>query len=635
MRKRLPVSASVFTAVTVCAVWVMAGNVALAEDRDMVLEGLYGDVTTNEYQSFIDKLHYLPPPPTNNIDNRMVDEKDGARLHGMQTFYAFTHDRRDLDVAIVWSDAFLHARNDPTNGRIIWTGKRDLCWPNKATDDKIWALHSSSENGDVIEHIVNTARLILENPSIWSEEAPTDTFGFGATYLDRARTYVRECQRSAETTIVPWFVRTTKDGYRLYYPDSATFFKATDGNESGPIPWNQQQEIVGALLRLAQCHRLLNDGNTNIACYEKITADVAAWFFANAMPVSAKNHVCYLWSYGLPRDPAVSPEVTYESDYDMFIFRAYQANLGPTRLQMQRLINTGRYMMYLGTNRISGYINGTSDNNSSRHERHYFEFEWIEMSVLDHDFYRMTAGNILAIHEYWDNLAVEAAVLSTKHYWATTTNVPPEIIEDATGLPLVQQVTPLWSRIARHVPPAGILMLLWGISELLLTLFKRSKSNAVSKDRHSLKLIWLVNTAAITLGILAAYRLPAGRIHLGEIGLVIGRCLFVPGLVLRWWSIIYLGRFFTTNVAIAADHRVIDTGPYRFIRHPSYAGSLLALLGFTLCIPNWASWLLILVPCCAVILWRIHVEEKALLEGLGEPYRSYMQRTKRLIPWIY
>jgi hypothetical protein len=54
-------------------------NLAHAEDRDMVLDGLDGDVTTNEYQSFIDKLHYLPPPPTNNIDNLMVDERDGAR----------------------------------------------------------------------------------------------------------------------------------------------------------------------------------------------------------------------------------------------------------------------------------------------------------------------------------------------------------------------------------------------------------------------------------------------------------------------------------------------------------------------------------------------------------------------------
>jgi protein-S-isoprenylcysteine O-methyltransferase len=145
----------------------------------------------------------------------------------------------------------------------------------------------------------------------------------------------------------------------------------------------------------------------------------------------------------------------------------------------------------------------------------------------------------------------------------------------------------------------------------------------------------VVNAAACALGVMATYRLPAFHIHLGEIGLAIGYCLFIPGLVLRWWSIIYLGRFFTTNVAIAADHRLIDSGPYRFIRHPSYAGSLLAVFGFCVCIPNWASWLLILVPCCTVTLWRIHVEEMALTEGLGEPYLSYMQRTKRLIPWIY
>ncbi|HEU6448588.1 MAG TPA: hypothetical protein VFV23_09155 [Verrucomicrobiae bacterium] len=234
---------------------------AKKEDRDMVLDGLTGDVTTNEYQSFIDKLQFLPPPPTNDIGNSMVDEKDGARIHGMQTFYEFTHDRRVLDMAVVWSDAFLHARNDPTNGRILWTGNRELCWPNKAIDNTNEALYSGTENGDVIEHIVNTARLILENPDVWNETAPTDTFGFGATYLERAKTYVRECQRSAETTIVPWYVHQTKDGYHLIHPDSAMYYKYCES--SGPVPWNQQQSVVGGLLRLAQCHRLRCSGARN------------------------------------------------------------------------------------------------------------------------------------------------------------------------------------------------------------------------------------------------------------------------------------------------------------------------------------------------------------------------------------
>jgi len=448
----------------ICICLPISGHAA--EDRDMVLEGLDGDVTTNEYSAFIYKLSVLPPPPTSNIGNLMVDEKDGARLHGMQTFYSFTHDRRALDSAVVWSDAFLHARNDPTNGRILWTGKRDLCWPNKATND-VQALHAGAENGDVIEHIVNTARLILENQTVWNETAPPDKFDFGATYLERAKTYVRECQRSADTTIVPWFVRNTKEGYRLYYPDSPAYLKYCE--ESGPIPWNQQQELVGALLRLAQCHRLLNDGNTNIAYYEKITADAARWFFASAVPVSARNRVCYNWAYVVTLNPALEAEVTTESDYDMFIFRAYEASLGPTRQQMQRLINTARFVMYLGTNRFAGRINGTS--NQRRHERKFLEFEWIEMSVLDKDFYNMTAGAVLTSHEYFDNLPVEAAVLKAKHFWAAAKSTPPAI-EDASGLPPMPRRNS--TIVTRHWRLAlGITLASWLAIKLLLMFLRR------------------------------------------------------------------------------------------------------------------------------------------------------------------
>ena len=604
-----------------------------AEDRDMVLDGINGDVTARETESFIYRLSVQQPPPTTNVGNLMADEKDGARLHGMQTFYSFTHDRRALDVAIVWTDAFLHARNDPISGRIIWTGKRDLCWPNKATTDEQQALHSGSENGDVIEHIVNTAKMILENPAIWNMTAPADKYGYGATYLDRAKTYVRKCQRSAETTIVPWFVRNTNDGYRLYYPDSPDYFKW--GGESGPLPWNQQQMVAGALLRLAQCHRLLNDGNTNIAYYEKIVADAAAWFFSAAMPVSSRGKVCYDWSYVLNLDIATEPEDSNHADYDVMVFQAYRANLGPTRLEMQRLINTARFVRYLGPNRFAGQMNGTS--NERRYERKFLNFEWIEMSVLDRQLYDMAASAVLSSHEYWDNIPVEAAVLEAKHYWATNPVALPEIADDATGIPPVPQVSELESRplrYLRHMPFQGYCLLVWVGSELMLSLFKRSRGNAVSKDRGSLRLIWMVNVVAFAAGIHAAYHLLAWRIRWPVI-LEIGYGLFAAGLLLRWYSVIYLGRFFTTNVAIAPDHRVIDTGPYRWIRHPSYTGGMLAIPGWCLAAGNWASLAIIFLPAFAVQLWRIRIEERALLEGLGEPYGNYMQRTKRLVPLIY
>lgn len=107
------------------------------------------------------------------------------------------------------------------------------------------------------------------------------------------------------------------------------------------------------------------------------------------------------------------------------------------------------------------------------------------------------------------------------------------------------------------------------------------------------------------------------------------------GLIIRWHAIAHLGRFFTVNVAIAANHHLIDTGPYRIVRHPSYTGALMAFLGLALRLANWASLGVLLGPIFLVFRWRVHVEQAALIDALAEPYRDYMKRTKRLIPGVY
>ena len=96
----------------------------------------------------------------------------------------------------------------------------------------------------------------------------------------------------------------------------------------------------------------------------------------------------------------------------------------------------------------------------------------------------------------------------------------------------------------------------------------------------------------------------------------------------------HLGRFFSVDVAIAQDHQVVDTGPYRVVRHPSYTGLLLQCAGLGLALGTVLSLFLIVVPTFLVLFYRIQVEEKALLTNLGESYAAYIQRTKRLLPGI-
>jgi protein-S-isoprenylcysteine O-methyltransferase len=177
--------------------------------------------------------------------------------------------------------------------------------------------------------------------------------------------------------------------------------------------------------------------------------------------------------------------------------------------------------------------------------------------------------------------------------------------------------------------------LLYAASELWLGVTRRARGNAVSRDKKSFYVLWVVILASVFFGIQTAYWFSSAAIPHRAALRVIGFLVFVLGLVLRWFSIGYLGRFFTVDVAIHSGHRVIESGPYRFIRHPSYTGALLAFLGLGLSMGNWWSLTIFTLPTFLAFLVRIEVEERALANAMGEQYRSYQKRTKRLIPFIY
>lgn len=175
----------------------------------------------------------------------------------------------------------------------------------------------------------------------------------------------------------------------------------------------------------------------------------------------------------------------------------------------------------------------------------------------------------------------------------------------------------------------------FGLSEFALLLWKRSAGSARSADSGSLGTIWVVVLACLVLAAVATIYVPQAHSELLERLRGLGAAIFIVGLALRWFSIFYLGRFFTVNVAIASDHQVVDTGPYRFIRHPSYTGALLEFIGLGVTYANWLALILIVLPVLAAFLRRMGIEESALSQALGEPYTRYMARTKRLIPGVY
>ena len=116
---------------------------------------------------------------------------------------------------------------------------------------------------------------------------------------------------------------------------------------------------------------------------------------------------------------------------------------------------------------------------------------------------------------------------------------------------------------------------------------------------------------------------------------VAGVTAIVLGSLARQWAISTLGRFFTLNVTISDEQRVVTSGPYRWVRHPSYTADLLAFTGIGLALGNWLALLAAAVLPLIGLLVRIRVEEKALFAKLGEPYRAYAQDRKRLVPLVW
>ncbi len=180
-----------------------------------------------------------------------------------------------------------------------------------------------------------------------------------------------------------------------------------------------------------------------------------------------------------------------------------------------------------------------------------------------------------------------------------------------------------------------ISLILWLGIEVALLVRRRAGAGAQRQDKSSVVVLFCMIAVGFVLGSWLAHIILADTISGPRVLLFwLGIALVYAGIAFRLYAIRVLGRYFTVNVATVADQRVVEEGPYKLIRHPSYTGGLITLLGFALTYTNWLS-LLVIIGCALIgYSYRIHIEEQALQEHLGQPYREYMQRTKRLIPYV-
>lgn len=176
----------------------------------------------------------------------------------------------------------------------------------------------------------------------------------------------------------------------------------------------------------------------------------------------------------------------------------------------------------------------------------------------------------------------------------------------------------------------------WLAMESIASVAKRTRDGANVRDRGSLLLIILLFWLGILLSFSLSFLLPQAAIRRNtKLIFLLGLVLMLAGAAFRWHAMSVLGRFFTVNVAIQEGHTLVETGPYRYIRHPSYTGALITEVGVGLALGNWVSLLTLLVCTGIGYAYRISIEETALIAVLGDPYRHYMRRTTRLIPFVF
>jgi hypothetical protein len=303
-----------------------------------------GPPTAAEIKIVDDQLRAMPLVPAGtNHGNNFAYGTAAKNLGDMRSMYALTGDLYYLDQAIKFADYFLLTRNDPVTGRVLWTGKREPCWPNNdatAPDAGV----CGAESAQVAGQILHVARIIAADKTIWSKTvALGDPNHYGATYIQRARTYLQECERSMDFFLAHFFAP-AQDNFIVTPTDPA--YAALGPNyakaQGRKMAWNQEDMISDGLALIGDVLILLGEDPMRVASNDALVKATLNHFIAElkANQYTANGATVYKWGYN-PGDLFHVEDLAHASgDINMLDKGYVRGRYGIDRATMVPMANT-------------------------------------------------------------------------------------------------------------------------------------------------------------------------------------------------------------------------------------------------------------------------------------------------------
>ncbi|EOR93537.1 alpha-1,2-mannosidase, putative [Arcticibacter svalbardensis MN12-7] len=277
----------------------------------LVVESLTGPITSTEISAFKTYMADVSTP-SNNDQNTWVFGNPGKAIEACGLMYEATFDINILNRMIFYCDEALSGRNDLASvgdggQRTLWTGNIEPVWPSSGTG--VSPAQAGVEQGQVLAHLAYCAKLILQNPAIWTTTVSIgDPYSYGTNYKARALKYISESDYVIDNWIIPNFVRVSDK--KLYFPGSPNTYKP-----NGAAPWNQMFMVTNGLIRLVQCHVILSDAATRVTNYDSIVQSNIDWFKANLTSnTSVTGSACWNWNYELTGGTEDTNHAAYDAE---------------------------------------------------------------------------------------------------------------------------------------------------------------------------------------------------------------------------------------------------------------------------------------------------------------------------------